>query len=317
MPFSPQTNAVSITQRLRRTQTSLTGFWDQIKSSRRGCGFLLFFVAISLCCIIPLCDLIQFASKSELYSHIILVPLISVWFLYDRIRGNTGRIQELKPAWSLASVCFTVGLIALGAYWMRLSQGWSPPLDDYLAVMVFAWILFVWGGVSVAFGKAAWLEFMFPLLFLLFMVPFPTFVRNWVETFFQYASADVGFAMITILGIPVFRDGLCFQMPGITIQVAPECSGIHSSLVLFITSFVAGQLFLSSVWKRTVLVLAVIPLAILRNGFRISTISWLCVNVSPDMIHSPIHHRGGPIFFVLSLIPFFALLFFLRGRPRS
>jgi hypothetical protein len=30
------------------------------------------------------------------------------------------------------------------------------------------------------------------------------------------------------------------------------------------------------------------------------------------MIHSPIHRRGGPIFFLLSLIPFFALLLFLK-----
>ena len=71
-------------------------------------------------------------------------------------------------------------------------------------------------------------------------------------------------------------------------------------------------MFLRSPWKRAVLTLAVIPLAIIRNGFRILTISWLCVHVGPEMIDSPIHHRGGPIFFILSLIPFFALLFLLR-----
>jgi hypothetical protein len=30
------------------------------------------------------------------------------------------------------------------------------------------------------------------------------------------------------------------------------------------------------------------------------------------MIDSPIHHHGGPIFFALSLVPFFLLLFFMR-----
>jgi exosortase/archaeosortase family protein len=62
---------------------------------------------------------------------------------------------------------------------------------------------------------------------------------------------------------------------------------------------------------------AVIPLALIRNGFRIFTIGQLCVSVGPHMIDSPIHHRGGPIFFALSLIPFFALTYFLLRTDRS
>jgi hypothetical protein len=34
------------------------------------------------------------------------------------------------------------------------------------------------------------------------------------------------------------------------------------------------------------------------------------------MIDSPIHHQGGPLFFALSLIPFFLLLLFLRKSER-
>jgi len=52
----------------------------------------------------------------------------------------------------------------------------------------------------------------------------------------------------------------------------------------------------------------VIPLGILRNGFRILVIGMLCVFVGPHMIDSPIHHRGGPLFFALSLVPLFILL---------
>jgi hypothetical protein len=53
-------------------------------------------------------------------------------------------------------------------------------------------------------------------------------------------------------------------------------------------------------------------LAILRNGFRVFVIGELCVHVSPSMIDSPIHRKGGPIFFALSLIPFFLFLVLLR-----
>ena len=56
----------------------------------------------------------------------------------------------------------------------------------------------------------------------------------------------------------------------------------------------------------------IIPLAILRNGFRILVIGLLCVNIGPQMIHSLIHRRSGPVFFVLSLIPFLLVLWLLR-----
>ncbi len=118
--------------------------------------------------------------------------------------------------------------------------------------------------------------------------------------------------LFAVSGSTVFREGLVFQLPGITLQVAQECSGIRSSLVLFITSLVAGKLFLQSPWRKLFLTAFVIPLAIVRNGFRVFTLGWLCVHISPNLIDSPIHHRGGPLFFLLSLVPFFLFLLWLR-----
>jgi len=118
--------------------------------------------------------------------------------------------------------------------------------------------------------------------------------------------------MFQLSGMTVFRDGVNFQLPGMTLEVAPECSGIHSTFVLFITSLLAGQMFLRQPWRRAALCLAVIPLALARNGLRIFTIGELCVHIGPQMIDSPVHHHGGPLFFAASLVPFFALLCFLK-----
>jgi len=96
--------------------------------------------------------------------------------------------------------------------------------------------------------------------------------------------------------------------------VAKECSGIRSSLVLVITSLLAANMFLRTTWRRALLVVAVIPLGLLRNGLRILVISLLCVHIGPEMINSVIHRRGGPLFFVASLIPLFVLLWWLRRR---
>src|SRR5436190_24254488 len=109
-----------------------------------------------------------------------------------------------------------------------------------------------------------------------------------------------------------FRQGLIFALPNLTIRVAQECSGIRSSFVLFITSLIAGFLFLRSPWHRAIFSIIVLPLGVLRNAIRIYFLSMASVHWNPNIIHSPLHHRGGPIFFALSLIPLFLLLFWFR-----
>jgi exosortase C (VPDSG-CTERM-specific) len=156
----------------------------------------------------------------------------------------------------------------------------------------------------------------FPLTLLLFIIPFPDPLLQAIVSFLQHRSADVAAGLFSLSGMPFLRRDTFFRIPGMLLEVAPECSGIRSTLVLFITSLVAGYLFLRSPWRRAALAIAVVPLALLRNGFRVFAIGELCVHVGPEMIHSPIHKRGGPLFFALSLIPFFLLLLWLRRNDR-
>ena len=60
-----------------------------------------------------------------------------------------------------------------------------------------------------------------------------------------------------------------------------------------------------------------IPLGLLRNAARITVLGWLSVNVDEKVIHGPLHHHGGPIFFALSLVPLFGLLWYFRWSESS
>jgi exosortase C (VPDSG-CTERM-specific) len=162
------------------------------------------------------------------------------------------------------------------------------------------------------FGAPTLRAVAFPLGFLVFMLPLPGFLEHGIETFLQHGSASAACGLFSLFGMPVFNHGTEIQLPGFAMQVAPQCSGIHSSLVLFITSVLAGHMLLRANWAKAIFVLAVIPLAMLRNGFRIFVLGELCVQLDPDWIHSELHRRGGPLFFALSLIPFFLLLLLLR-----
>jgi exosortase C (VPDSG-CTERM-specific) len=277
-------------------------------------SFGLATLGLMLCFLFPLWKLAGFAAGSELYSYILLIPCISFYLVWQK--GH-----HLPPAFvsarGMAVGFLAAGVLVLAAYWLALRPRLRLVEDDYLAVMMIAFLLCFLGICGWFLGRQFLRANAFALGFLIFLVPIPTAAIRGIDTFLQYGSAEVAWGFFMITGTSFLQDGLVFQLPGITLQIAPECSGIHSSLVLFITSLLASYFFLRTPWKRAVFIAAVIPLAILRNGFRVFTIGELCVHVGPHMINSPIHRKGGPIFFALSLVPLFILLVFLQKSERT
>ena len=101
-------------------------------------------------------------------------------------------------------------------------------------------------------------------------------------------------------------------MPGVTIEIAKECSGIRSSVALVITSLLAGHLFLRSSWKKAVLTLTTVPLLIVKNGIRIVTLSLLSIYVDPGFLTGGLHRDGGILFFFLALALLTPVLWLLQ-----
>jgi exosortase len=99
---------------------------------------------------------------------------------------------------------------------------------------------------------------------------------------------------------------------GVTIEVAQECSGIRSSLVLLGVSLVASHWFLRSAWTKAILILVTVPLAIAKNGMRIVTLSLLSVYVDPGFLTGRLHHQGGIVFFSVALVLLVSMLLVLK-----
>jgi exosortase C (VPDSG-CTERM-specific) len=254
-------------------------------------------------------------AHSELHSYILLIPFLSGYLIYIR------RNQLPKDYSTSVGLGLVAAIASLAALLVACLPG-TPiqPLseNDYLGVMTLAFLCFLVAGGFLFLGRSWMAAAAFPVAFLFFLIPMPDAMVDGLETASQLASAEAANLFFLASGMTFLRDGTSFQLPDIAIQVAQECSGIRSSWVLLITSLAAANLFLRTPWRRAILVAFVIPLGILRNGFRILVIGWLCVHVGPQMINSPIHRRGGPLFFVVSLVPLFLLLWWMkRSEERS
>ena len=115
-----------------------------------------------------------------------------------------------------------------------------------------------------------------------------------------------------IVRIPFVRQGFDFALPGVTIQVAEECSGIRSTLALFLTAALAGHFWLRSFPRTLLLCVATIPIAIAKNALRITALSWLAVYVNQAFLFGSLHRYGGIPFFGLGLLALWLVLLLLQ-----
>ena len=277
----------------------------------RNISFLIFNVVTAALFYGPARESIDFSLKSEIYSYIILIPLISGYFIYVRRK----RIFS-EPDYSYR-VGILVTLAGIVLYFIAMKHGVRLVQNDRLALLSFSGVIFWIGGFMLFYGAKSFRAAAFPLLFLFFLAPIPNAVTEKFISLLQIGSAEAAHLFFTITGAPLLREGFTFHLPGLSIVVAEQCSGIRSSVALVITSVIAGELFLHSGWKRLILVLSVFPVTIFKNGLRIVTLSLLGLYVDPRILDSQAHRSGGIPFFVVALLLLAPVLWALIKSEKS
>ncbi len=260
--------------------------------------------------ITPVSEMFSIALINDTYSHILAVPFISAYFFY------TNRKIIFTPDHSFARrhlfgvILIFTGLIPLGTSKFlvdNLSQ------NDQLSQIIFAAVMTLLGYCLVTLKNLSIKPALFPALFLLLAVPIPDLVRESTITFLIHGSTVVTEAMFRVVRVPYFREGVTFQLPGIAIEVAKECSGIRSSIGMLITALIASHMFLKRILAKSLLVISIIPFVLIKNGIRITTLTLLAVYVDKSYLtDSFLHKGGGVVFFAITLLLMFPVLIYLR-----
>jgi len=263
---------------------------------KRHVSFVAFILVSSLVFCKTLSALVRYSLHNESSSHIILIPLVAFFLLYVE-RQSIFLITR-------TNIGYGVGL-ALGGmipYWLA-NRGPFPQAGNWpLSLETFSVILVWIGGFLLCYGFVALRAGAFPLLFLLLMVPLPDVVLDRAIHALQEGSTEIAYLIFQAVGTPVLRNGFLLSVPGVTIEVAKECSSIRSSIALFITCLLAAHLYLRTGWKMFLLVLLSFPLSVIKNGIRIATLTLLGIYVDPDFLTGKLHHEGGFAFFLVALL---------------
>ena len=250
--------------------------------------------------------LVDLSLQDNRYPHNLLIPLMSASLVYvQRKRLFIGQRYNLSTGLPL----LIVGIVLFCLAQIQLSTlNPNYTLSVSMLAIVLVWI----AGFALCYGVRCFVAALFPLLFLLLMIPMPAVVLDRTEIAFQTWSVAMTGALLKVLGIPVLWQGFTFSMSGAQIEIAKECSGIRSGLALFVASILAGHVFLRSTWKRMFFSLLTVPVAIFKNAVRIVTISYLGVYVDSGFFYGRLHHNGGGVFSLVALAILAPLLFTLR-----
>jgi len=256
----------------------------------------------------PVGALLALSLHDDRYTYIALIPLIVgglLWLERRRILAHS----ESSP---LAGA----PLILIGILILAATEARSLSLDSLWLVALG--LVLIWNGAFIScYGLRSFRNACFPLLLLLWIVPFPAALLDRVVVMLQAGSTEVAYFLLRLVHVPVLRHGFSLSLPGLEIEVAPECSGIRSAISLLISGFVTGHLLLQSNWKKLSLMLCIAPVMILKNAVRIVTISLLGIYVDRGFLFGSLHRYGGLPFSLVALTILIPLVWMLWKSEHS
>jgi exosortase len=265
-------------------------------STRNHIAYAILVMVSVLVCWNRLVALMIYAWENPSSSQILLIPAISLYLIWLARRRVFARISfSIVPG-------AAVLLIGMILFWLASWGSSHLPGNEPLCLSSLSVVILWTGGFLFCYGPGPLRAAAFPLLFLLLMIPFPDPVLNWNVHLLQQGSTEITYLIFRVVGIPVLRHGFFLSVPGVTIEVAKECSSIRSSMALVITCLLAAHLYLRTWWKALLLVLLSLPLSVIKNGIRIASLTLLSVYVDPSFLHGNLHRDGGFVFFFLALL---------------
>jgi exosortase D (VPLPA-CTERM-specific) len=241
----------------------------------------------------------------EEYSHGFFIPVISIYFIWIRRRELTF-IESFKDAWP------GLTLVIMG-----LLLGFLGGVTTLKTVEQYAFIITLTGLFTVAFGWRGLRVGAIPLLFLIFMVPFPSFILNNLSAKLQLISSWLGVEFIRACDIMVYLEGNVIDLGAYKLQVVDACSGLRYLFPLASLSFLCAYLFKGPFWQKALVFLSSIPLTIFMNSFRIGVIGILVDNWGTAMAEGFLHDFEGWVVFLLCMVLLFVEMWLfsrLSGR---
>ena len=233
-------------------------------------GTIGWFGLLMLACYAPILRALikQWESNPDM-GHGFFVPVIAGYIVWKK-REELLAIKPEPNWWGLVVVVIggvqlMVGILGAELFLSRTSF--------VIGLIGAVWLL----GGDLMLKKLA-----FPLFLLFFMVPIDAVIYNQITFPLQLLASRLADGALTLLAVPVLREGNILELSNQRLSVVEACSGIRSLLSLTFLSLVYGYFFEKKTWVRVVLFFSTVPIAIVANSGRV-TMTGVLTQVKPDL----------------------------------
>ena len=279
---------------------------DALENTRLHAFFLAFWLLSIAVFWAPLRQWMVLSWNDEEYTHLLVIPCIAAgliwWARHEVFRAAAPEVRRGAP----------LALLGGAAGWLLFRLLGSGQTDYVLSLAVLLVVLTWAAGFLLCYGAGALRLARFPLSLLILTVPLPTVLMARLVLVLQTWSTELVYFLFGLAGVPFFRQGFTFELPGIGIEVAKECSSVHSFWALLITALLVGHFALRSLRAKVCLCLFVTPIAVFTNAVRIVMIWFLATHVDIGFMYGNLHRNGGILFSLISLGLLLSLLWILR-----
>ena len=219
-----------------------------------------------------------------------IILAVSLWLLYAK-RAALAALPR-QPATTAAIACLLLGI---AAYALGRSQViWSLEIGAQIVVLVALLLLF--------FGWTALRVVWFPLVFLIFMIPWP---GDWVAAVtspLKTAVSAVAASALHSLAYPVGRSGVILTVGPYQLLVADACAGLNSMFTLEALGLLYMNLMrYTSVPRNVALALLIIPIAFVANVIRVIILVLVTYHFGDEAGQGFVHGFAGLVLFLVAL----------------
>lgn len=227
------------------------------------------------------------------YSHGFLIPLISgfiIWQKREELRQIKIKTFQLGWLFFLTGIFIHIISASLRVYF---TSG-------------FSLILVLIGLVILLLGRDYLNKLLFPILFLIFMLPLPLVLISNLSFRLKILASQIGVFLVNNMGMYAVRDGSMIKTLHSQLMVEDPCSGIRSLIAFIALGVLMAYYSRISITKKVALSLSSIPIAIFSNVIRIVALTLASEMYGAQVATGIFHNVMGILVFVFG---FLALLF--------
>ncbi|MFU8858338.1 MAG: exosortase A [Deferrisomatales bacterium] len=226
------------------------------------------------------------------YQHGTLILPISLYLAW-RNRHRAAALQPRPSPLGLALLGF------LGALWVL------GRVADVTTAQTFVVVALLPALVVTLLGPGVARAFLFPLAYLFFAWPVGDSIIPILRDYTAWATV----LLVRLSGVPVFVEGLRFQLPQASFSVIEACSGIRYLLAALALGVVYAYVSYQSLWRRLAFVASAVVLSLVANAVRAYVLVMATAFVDPGFGRGP-----GHIFLGWAVFAGLILTLFLGGR---